>query len=158
MITSRRDYILRIIDEVGLLLARVVFQRGQGRAEDALQSVVMACERLFGQEAHWLFQFTPDQHFVMLTQGEAPADARDKLLLYATLNREAAACYLALGNMAVAQASHMNALRFTLRAHYTYGAEGNPGCTPVVPELLDALKGVEFDDDLQELLRNCGYG
>ena len=39
MITSRRDYLLRMIDEVGRLLARVVLQRRGGRQQEALQSI-----------------------------------------------------------------------------------------------------------------------
>ena len=36
MLTSRRDYLLRIIDEVGLLLRRVLQQRSSGRPGEAL--------------------------------------------------------------------------------------------------------------------------
>src|SRR5436305_6765567 len=98
MLTSRRDYLLRIIDEVGRMLARVVFKRRNGREQEALQAVVQACERLFNLEASELFQFTPDQHFVMLTRDVNPADAQAQVLLYAALNAEAAHAYLALGN------------------------------------------------------------
>src|SRR6476469_1843991 len=100
MITSRRDYILRIIDEVGRLLARVVFKRRNRQPEEALQVLVQACERLFALEADKLFQFTPDQHFTMLTQDEPPEIARNKVLLYAALNAEAGQIYGELGNTA----------------------------------------------------------
>src|SRR3954469_22888675 len=105
MITSRRDYLLRMIDEVGRLLARLIFQRENGRPQEALQSVVQACERLFNLDASSLFQFTPEQHFLMLTRDESPEDARDKVLLYAALNTEAARAYLALGNATMARNS-----------------------------------------------------
>ena len=72
MLTSRRDYILRIIDEVGRLLARVVFKRRTGETEEALQTIVQACERLFSMEADKLFQFTPEKHYAMLLESEAP--------------------------------------------------------------------------------------
>src|SRR5215207_11650936 len=98
MITSRRDYILRIIDEVSRLLARVIFKRRSGADQDALQVLVQACERLFAMEADKLFQFTPDQHFAMLTEAEAPEVGRDKVLLYAALNTEAGHIYAKQGN------------------------------------------------------------
>src|SRR4051812_19425357 len=116
MLTSRRDYLLRIIDEVGRMLARVIFKRRNGREQEALQAVVEACKRLFNLEASQLFQFTPEQHFLMLTRDVNPPDANAQVLLYAALNAEAGRAYLALGNAAMARHSLLNALRFTLRA------------------------------------------
>ena len=48
MLTSRRDYILRIIDEVGRLLARVIFKRRSGEQEEALQAIVQPVQRAVG--------------------------------------------------------------------------------------------------------------
>jgi hypothetical protein len=69
MLTSRRDYILRIIDEVSRLLARVVFKRRGGEPQEALQTVLQACEQLFAMDADKLFQLSPDQHYAMLVEG-----------------------------------------------------------------------------------------
>lgn len=154
MITSRRDYLLRMIDEVGRLLARLIFQREKGRPQDALQSVVQACERLFNLDASRLFQFTPEQHFLMLTRDENPADARDKVLLYAALNAEAGRSYHALGNALMARASFLNALRFTLRAQREFPSAGAlPSYAPKIPELREALKEQPLDPDVMDLLR-----
>lgn len=153
MITSRRDYLLRIIDEVGRMLARVIFQRRNGRDQEALQSVVQACERLFNLEAAQLFQFTPDQHFAMLTRDIPPLDARDRVLLYAALNLEAARAYEALKNPAMARGSFLNALRFTLRAAKEFPSENFPQYAPKVSELLEALKDQPLDAETEALLR-----
>lgn len=153
MLTSRRDYLLRIIDEVGRLLARVIFQRSKGSLQDALQSVVQGCERLFSMDADRLFQFTPDQHFVMLTLDEPPEIACDKVLLYAALNAEAGKIYTALGNQPMARGSFLNALRFTLKAQAAFPAGSPPAYAPHVPELLDLLKDAPLDADTAELLR-----
>src|SRR5215216_7298700 len=158
MITSRRDYLLRIIDEVGRLLARVIFQRQNRREQEALQSVVQACERLFNLEAAHLFQFTPDQHFLMLTQGESPEDGRDKVLLFAALNTEAARAYLALNNAAMARGSFLNALHFTLRARKEFPTDNLPDYAPKIPELLDALKDQPLDPDTAEMVREASAG
>ena len=152
MLTSRRDYILRIIDEVGLLLTRVLQQRMIGRPAEALQSVVAACERLFQLEAVRLFQFTPDQHFTMLAEGEPPDIARDKVLLYAALNEQAGRCYRALGNPALSRQSFLNALRLTLQARQAYPAENEPAYAPVPAELLEELNGAPLDADTQALI------
>jgi hypothetical protein len=152
MLTSKRDYILRIIDEVGEFLARVVFQRGKNRPEEAMQSVVQAGERLFGLDADQLFQFTPDQQFAMLAEHEAPDIAGQKVRLFAALNAEAGKIYTTLGNPRMARSCFINALRFTLKAQADFPNENPPAYTPRVPDLLDALKDAPLDADTAALV------
>lgn len=155
MITSRRDYILRIIDEVGRILARVIFKRKTGSDREALEAVVTGCERLFSLQADQIFQLTPDQQFVSLTLDE-PADiARDKVLLYASLNVEAGRVYDKLGRKPIARASYLNALRFTLRAHRELRVPEVPLPTfaPDVAVLQQLLADEPLDPDTEELLR-----
>jgi hypothetical protein len=153
MLTSRRDYILRIIDEVSRLLARVIFKRRSGEQEDALQAIVQACERLFALEADKLFQFTPDQHFVMLTEGEEPEVGRDKVLLYAALNTEAGHIYGKLSNSAMARASYLNALRFALRARSEFSQDNLPPYAPSLAVLREALADTPLDPATAEMLK-----
>lgn len=156
MLTSRRDFILRLIDEVGLLLTRALQQRSSNRPEEALHSVVAACERLFQLEAPQLFQFTPDQHFAMLTDGEAPDIARDKVLLYAALNEEAGRCYRALGNAALSHQSFLNALRLAIKAQQTCPGLGLPAFAPDPAALLRLLGGAPLDADTTALVAAAG--
>jgi hypothetical protein len=158
MLTSRRDYILRIIDEVSRLLARVIFKRRAGESEAALQTVVQACERLFALEADQLFQFTPDQHFVMLTEGESPEMGRDKVLLYAALNAEAGQIYTRLGNPTMARASFLNALRLSLRARTEFSPEGLPAYAPSLALLREALADSPLDPATAALLKSVDRG
>ncbi|HWZ94721.1 MAG TPA: hypothetical protein VNW30_05960 [Opitutaceae bacterium] len=152
MLTSKRDYILRIIDEVGELLSRVIFQRSKNRPEDAMQSVVQAGERLFNLEADKLFQFTPEQQFAMLTEHESPEIAGQKVLLFAALNAEAGKIYAALGDPRMSRSCFINALRFTLKARAGFPVENPPACAPRVPDLLAALKDAPLDADTAALL------
>jgi hypothetical protein len=152
MLTSRRDYILRIIDEVGELLSRVIFQRSKNRPEDAMQSVVQAGERLFNLEAEKLFQFTPEQQFAMLTEHESPEIAGQKVRLFAALNAEAGKIYTAMGNLPMARSCLVNALRFTLKAQAAFPIESPSAYAPRVPDLLDALKGAPLDTNTAALL------
>jgi hypothetical protein len=156
MLTSRRDYLLRIIDEVGLLLRRVLQQRSSGRPDEGLQSVVAACERLFQLEATQLFQFTPDQQLAMLADGEPPDIARDKILLYAALNEEAGRCYRALGKAALSQQSFLNALRLTLKAQQICPGLGQPAYAPDPSALLQLLEGKPLDADTAALVAAAG--
>ena len=156
MLTSRRDFILRIIDEVGLLLRRTLQLRNSHRPEEGLHSVVAACERLFQLEAAQLFQFTPNQHFAMLVDGEAPDIARDKVLLYAALNEEAGRCYRDLGNVALSQQSLLNALRLTLNAQSTCPGLGLPAFAPDPASLLRMLDQVPLDAETAALVAAAG--
>lgn len=158
MLGGRRDYILSIIEQIAQLLAQVVFNRQAGRPQAALQTIMQACERLFGMEGAQLFQFTPDQHFAMLVENEAPENARAKVLIYAALNVEAAHVYTAMGKPEVARLSLTNALRLTLRARQTYGAAELPAFAPDVNELLAALKDAPLDADTAELLQAANSG
>jgi hypothetical protein len=108
---------------------------------------------LFNLEASQLFQFSPEQHFLMLTRDESPEDARDKVLLYAALNAEAALAYQALGNATMTRNSFLNALRLTLKATAQFPTEAWPAYAPRVPDLLEALKDAPLDPDTEELLR-----
>jgi hypothetical protein len=152
MLTSKRDYILRIIDEVGELLSRVIFQRSKNRPEDAMQSVVQAGERLFNLEADKLFQFTPDQQFAMLTEHETPEIAGQKVLLFAALNAEAGKIYTTMGNLPMARSCFISALRFTLKAQADFPNDNPPAYAPRVPDLLDALKDAPLDADTAALV------
>jgi hypothetical protein len=145
MITSRRDYMMRILEEVGRLLARIAFKRRKGDSDDAsLETVVFGLQRLFNLDADQIFLLTPEQHFGMLVDDE-PEFARDKVLLYAALSAEAGRIYARMGNTAMARATFMNALRFTLRARARFSTEGLPDFAPNVNELLTALAGEPLD-------------
>jgi hypothetical protein len=152
MLTSRRDYILRLIDEVSRLLARVVFKRCGGRDQEALEGIVQACERLFGIESDKLFQFTPEQHFAMLTADEAPEVARQKVLIYAALNAEAGRVYRKLGNRALARATFLTALRLRLRADIEFPAANDPEFAPSLRDLLETLQDEPLDHETATLL------
>lgn len=148
MITSRRDYILRIIDEVSQLIARLVFKRKAGADQEALEIVVQGCERLFSMERDKLFQFTPEQHFAMLIEDEPAELARNKVLLYATLNAEAGWIYRKLGNETMAHATLNNALRFALKAREIETDAAQPDYAPVVANIVAALGRENVDPDM----------
>lgn len=146
MITSRRDYMMRILEEVGRLLARVTFKRRKGDSDEtALETVVFGLQRLFALDADQIFLLTPEQHYEMLADDETPEIARDKILLYAALNAEAGHVYARQGNRAMARATFANALRFTLRAEANYPREGWPEFAPRVEELRTALADAPLD-------------
>lgn len=151
-----RDYLLRLIEQVGQLLRQVIRQRERNAPQEALQSVMAACERLFGMEAVQLFQFTPDQHFLMLADAESPQQGRDKALMYASLTAEAGRCYQQLNQPKLAQQAFLSALRLTLKAHIQFPADGWPDYAPSITELLDLLGDIVLDDETAALLAAAG--
>ncbi|WP_146180352.1 hypothetical protein [Opitutus sp. ER46] len=153
MITSRRDYILRIIDEVGRLVARIVFKRTTGADQEALELVVQGFERLFNLQRHQLFQFTPEQQLTMLTLDEPPEIARDKLLLYSALSTEAGRSYARMGNAPMARATFANALRFALHARRFASPAPIPDYVTTPEELRELMGPGPLDPDIEELLR-----
>ncbi len=158
MSIGRRDYILTMIEQIGELLAQLTTRRASAEhqqaasSQEALQSIVQSCERLFGMEATRLFQFTPEQHFLMLAEAESPENARDKILLYAALCAEAGRTYVLLGKPAMARHSATNALRLTLKAQQSYGTESLPLFAPNVTDLLATLKDAPLDTETVELV------
>lgn len=148
----QRDYILRLIEQLGEFLARIVHQRERRAPQEALQSIMAACERLFGMEAVQIFQFTPDQHVAMLTDGEPPENARDKVLMYAALNVEAGECYLTLNQPQLAQQSFLNALRLTLNARRQFPTTSYPDFAPSISALLARLADTPLDPETATLL------
>lgn len=157
MITSRRDYMMRIIEEVGRILARIAFKRRNGDSDDStLETVVFGFQRLFALPADQIFMLTPPQHFEMLTRDEPPDFARDKVLLYAALCTEAGHVYARMSSRDKAAATFSTALNFTLKARALFPSEGWPPYAPSVPELLEVLGDAPLDAETTELLASAG--
>jgi hypothetical protein len=154
MLTSRRDYILRIIDEVSRILGVIIFKRRAGADQEALETVITGFQRLFNLDTDQIFLLTPDQHFEMLIEDdETPEFARDKVLLYAALSAEAGAIYAKQGNRAMARATRINALRFSLKARALFPTEGLPPYAPDVTQLLELLADEPLDSVTADLVR-----
>ena len=156
MLTSRRDYILRIIDEVGRLLASITFKRKAGADQEALETVVVGFQRLFNLDSDQIFLLTPEQHHEMIvTDPDAtPEDKRDKLILYAALSAEAGAIYAKMGNLPLARATRLNALRFSLRARAQFPIENLPAYAPSVAVLRESLADAPLDSATEALLKS----
>lgn len=134
----------------------MIQQRRGHTPQEALQSLMAACERLFGMEAVQLFQFTPDQHYAMLTENEDAQGAREKVLMYAALNAEAGRCYLVLSQPKLAQQSFLNALRLTLKVQAQFPADASPAFAPDPNELLGVIGNASFDAETLRMVSAAG--
>lgn len=144
---------MRILEEVGRILARITSKRRKGDTDDAaLETVILGLQRLFGADADQIFLLTPEQHFEMLADDETPGFARDKVVLYAALCAEAGHIYTRQGNRTMARATFTTALRFMLKARRKFPADGMPDYAPEVGELLAALAGEPLDAETASLV------
>ena len=153
MITSRRDYLLRIIDEITQMVARIIFKRSGGSDQEALEITVQGFERLFNLDRNQVFQFTPEQQFAMLTMDEPPDVARDKVLLYAALSYEAGQTYAKMGNVRMARATYANALRFALKSRQFVTEASVPDWAPSVDKLVSLVGPENMDAETAALLK-----
>jgi hypothetical protein len=157
MLSSRRDYFMRIIEEVGRLLSMAMFKRQANADQDALDTVVFGFTRLFQMDADQIFLLTPDQHYKMLADESEGKDlARDKILLYAALSAEAGQLYSNLGVPAMARMTRTTALRFVLRARADFSSQDLPSYAPDPHELMNALADQPLDSDTAELVAKHG--
>lgn len=145
---------MRILEELGRLLARVSGKRRKGDTDDReLETVVFGLQRLFELEANQIFLLTPEQQFERLSEDEFVDFARDKVLMYAALSAEAGHIYSRQGNWAMARATFTNALRFVLKARARFSTEGWPDYAPYVEDLTDLLATEPLDDVTAGLLK-----
>lgn len=154
MITARRDYMMRVIEEVGRILARLSFKRRKGGDTDdnALESVIFGLQRLFDLQPDQIFRLTPAQHYGLLVRDEPPEFARDKVLLYAALYTEAGHAYTRMKSHEKAAITFGTALRFVLKARTQFPVDGWPEYAPSVTDLLDALGDAPLDPETTALL------
>jgi hypothetical protein len=137
---------------VSRLIARLVFKRGTGNDQEALELAVQGFERLFNMPREQLFQFTPDQQFLMLTLDEPPEIARDKVLLYAALSDQAGRTYTKMGNARMATATYANALKFSLKARQFASDAPLPEFAPKIDELVALVGEDRLDEETKRLL------
>jgi len=154
MITARRDYMMRVIEEVGRILARLSFKRRKGGDTDdnALESVIFGLQRLFDLPPDQIFRLTPAQHYDLLVRDEPPEFARDKVLLYAALYTEAGHAYMRMKSREKAAITFGTALQFVLKARTQFPVDGWPEYAPSVTDLLDALGDAPLDPETTALL------
>lgn len=145
---------MRIIEEVGRILARISFKRRKGGDTDdtTLESVIFGLQRLFDLQPDQIFVLTPAQHYDMLVRDEPPEIARDKVLMYAALYTEAGHAYLRMRSPDKAMVTFSTALRFVLKARTQFPVEGWPEYAPSVTDLLDVLGDTSLDPETAALL------
>lgn len=143
MSMARRDYILRLIEQFGELLAKIMGLRKTGKLDEAEKLASETADGIFGSLRKMIDQVDPSSAAALLGSSE-------KLSVYAALTAEDAEIAAARGDPRRARARRRRALELFLEAS-RMGALDGPSRATV--ELLRQTVDVErLDDRYRELL------
>src|SRR5262245_54113068 len=110
----REDYILKIIEQLRIMVAAAIKLRNGGQLDQALLAIVSAQEKLFARPGPDFMALDLDEQLRLLRLDESPDTAREKCLGYATLLREAGLVYEARDKPDLAVSAFQSALYITL--------------------------------------------
>ena len=102
MAIERRDYIMRMIEELRQFFTAILQLRTSGHPDEALSAVLRAQERLSALPPGQFSALGPAEQFDALTRGETPDTALAKCLLQADLLIETGRIYEAKDQAALA--------------------------------------------------------
>jgi hypothetical protein len=156
MPSQKQDYLVRLIEELGRLVAEIVKLRDQGSHEAALHTLLQAQERLFMRPAREFMTRSLDEQMHLLVVGESHAGAREKCLFYSTLLTEAGHTYTAREQAVVACGAYQAALHVLLLTVLRYPAPQAAADNARVTALLARLPGNQLPTELEELLKQAG--
>jgi tetratricopeptide (TPR) repeat protein len=110
----QQDYILRMIEQLGVFVRRVTGLRQEGKTEEALNAIGEAFGSMGGLNASLIHALSEDD-LINLLRARGAIDS-DRCLALAELLREEADIYEDLGQHAEAQPRYLKSLRLHLEA------------------------------------------
>jgi hypothetical protein len=135
---QRQDYLLRQLEMLRHLVARLTGQREPAGLEEALQISYQLQEKLFAMPAADFLRQEVGEQVATLARNESPQRGQEKILTYAGLLRETAQVYDFRGHPELAQGARQLALHVAL--HVALDNPPHPDAAALVAELRDALE------------------
>lgn len=117
---AQEDYIERHIAILVRLIAQIVTLRLSGKIEEAAAVMMQAQEKLFGCPASDFAVLPLDDQLNLLARGMSPEQAREKMVGYALLLREAGVSYLEQDRKELAAGAFKTALHILLVVSLNY--------------------------------------
>ena len=157
MSAQQQDYILRHIQTISRLIARLRFkgkllgEEDRAEVNEALLLAMHLQEKNFGRPAAEFLNFSADEQFAALLQGESKAAGHVRCLTYATLLRDTAELYAYRGNTDLALGARHLALHLALRVALDEPLDASVA-RALVRSLHLLLDGAELHPPTQELL------
>ena len=135
----RRDYILRMIEELVQVLTRIGSLKQLHRWEDASQALAVELNRLTGNDPLALSKLSDMELLAKIVHGEPTMAVRDKTLGIARLLKEAGDVANASGKPDEARAIYLKGLHLLLHALSANDPLDVPAFVPKLDEFLIAL-------------------
>lgn len=152
MPARREDYILKIIEQLRVMVAAAVKFRHGGQLDQALLAIVSAQEKLFARPASEFMALDLDEQLRLLRIDEAPATAREKCLGYATLLREAGFVYEARDKPELAVSAFQSALYIILSNAVEANRPADDETAATIADLFDRVPVEQLHAPVKELL------
>ncbi|MDQ3855004.1 MAG: DUF6483 family protein [Chloroflexota bacterium] len=144
----RRDFIIRSMQQLGEVVARVLRLRERGDYDEALVLLDAACRQMLGLNGKLLDSLSTDDLLSMLSVGQT-LDL-DKCILLAELLSEQGDVYEAQGRTGASYDSHVKALDVWVYAYLSYDHPYLEERRPAIEALLERLEpqGLPADTEL----------
>src|SRR5215475_11287557 len=140
----RRDYILRMIEEFFQALSKIKSFKNAQQWREAVASVDEEFRRLLGSDAVAVSQLSETELLARVVQGEPTLAVREKILIVATLLKEAGDVLTGQGRTAEAQISYLKGLHLLLDTLGRGEVFECPQFVPKVEEFMIALRDSEL--------------
>jgi len=127
MAGAREDYLIRMIEDLRIFVARAISARDKGQLGQALQSVVIGQERLFARPAAEFTALPVDEQLRLLCLDESSETARAKCLAYAAMLEEGGSVLQARGQDEMAASAWQLALYVAAWAALAHPAPDGAG-------------------------------
>ena len=157
MPTQQQDYILRHIETISRLIARLRRKGKPLEPEDTAEvneTLLLALhlqEKNFGMPAAKFLGLSADEQVAALQKGESKSGGHERCLTYATLLQHTAELYAYRGSSELALGARLLALHVALSVALDQPADVVPLRT-FVRDLLALLEGADLPPPIRELL------
>jgi hypothetical protein len=148
----RRDYIVRMIEEMGRALAQIRALRQGGKTELARQAVDAECEKLTSLGVKGILFLSDTELLARVTEGQLAQTVHLRTLAVVTLLREAAIIAAAENRHDEAHAINLKALHLLLEVLSHEDPLEFPEFVPKVEELVIALADAPLPLQTQTML------
>jgi len=148
----RRDYILRMIEEFTQLLARLKSLKQEQRWEEVAGTLEEHFQRLVGTSARAVAQLSETELLAKLIQGEPTLAVREKILILASLLKEAGDVATAQAKFDEGRACYLKGLHLLLEALARGDVYETPEFVPSVEVFVAALRDSPLPFQTQGLL------
>lgn len=140
----RRDYIIRMIEEFFQALSRIKLHKSEQQWQEAEGSIDQEFQRLIGVDGQAAAQLSETELLARAVQGEPTLAVREKILILATLLKEAGDVLMEQGRNAEGLTSHLKGLHLLLDTLGRGEVFECPQFVPKVEEFMTALRASEL--------------